>query len=122
MDTHSVNAGTTADVCRVLMDWCSAYDVGSVLIETNGLQGIEFFEFANNSMPYVQGWNSRGKKEERILAKYGAITENMVFVDNAHNRDFVEQVYEFSITPKCAHDDNVDALASTVSARKWYDI
>ena len=61
-------------------------------------------------------------REERILAKDGSITENMMFVDNAHNRDFVEQVYEFSITPKCAHDDNVDALASTISARKWYDI
>ena len=122
VDTHSVNAGTQADVCRVLMDWSTQYDVGAILIETNGLQGVEFFEFANNSMPYVQGWNSRGKKEERILAKYGAITENMIFVDNAHNRDFVEQVYEFSITPKCAHDDNVDALASTISARKWYDI
>ena len=122
VDTHSVNAGTQADVCRVLMDWSTQYDVGAILIETNGLQGIEFFEFANNSIPYVQGWISRGKKEERILAKYGAITENMMFVDNAHNRDFAEQVYEFSITPKCPHDDNVDALASTISARKWYDI
>ena len=122
VDTHSVNAGTQADVCRVLMDWSTQYDVGAILIETNGLQGIEFFEFANNSIPYVQGWLSRGKKEERILAKYGAITENMMFIENAHNRDFVEQVYEFSITPKCPHDDNVDALASTISARKWYDI
>ena len=93
-----------------------------VCIEKNGVPGIDFVAFANESMPYVQGWLSRGKKEERILAKYGAITENMVFVDNANNRDFVEQVYEFSITPKCPHDDNVDALASTISARKWYDI
>ena len=43
VDTHSVNAGTTADVCRVLMDWSKLYDVGAILIETNGLQGIEFF-------------------------------------------------------------------------------
>ena len=122
VDTLSVNNGTPADVCRVLIDWCRSYDVGMVCIEKNGVPGIDFVDFANNSMPYVQGWLSRGKKEERILAKYGAITENMLFVDNAHNRDFVEQVYEFSITPKCAHDDNVDALASTISARKWYDI
>lgn len=122
VDTHSVNNGTPADVCRVLIDWCKSYDVGMVCIEKNGVPGIDFVGFANNSMPYVQGWNSRGKKEERILAKYGAITENMMFVDNAHNRNFVEQVYEFSITPKCPHDDNVDALASTISARKWYDL
>ena len=122
VDTHSVNAEAREEVCRVLIDWCKAYDVGMVCIEKNGIPGIDFLAFANESMPYVQGWLSRGKKEERILAKYGAITENMMFVDNANNRDFVEQVYEFSITPKCAHDDNVDALASTISARKWYDI
>ena len=122
VDTHSVNNGTPYDVCRVLIDWCRLYDVGMVCIEKNGVPGIDFVAFANESMPYVQGWLSRGKKEERILAKYGAITENMMFIENAHNRDFVEQVYEFSITPKCPHDDNVDALASTISARKWYDI
>ena len=59
---------------------------------------------------------------EYIEMQVNKENENMVFVDNAHNRDFVEQVYEFSITPKCPHDDNVDALASTISARKWYDI
>lgn len=122
VDTHSVNAGTPYDVCKVLEEWCKSYDVGAVYIETNGLQGIEFYEFANNSLPYVQGWNSRGKKEERILAKYNAITDCVVFVDNDNNRAFVQQIYEFSVHPKCEHDDNVDALASTLTARKYFDL
>ena len=96
--------------------------MGALNIETNGLQGIEFYEFAANSLPYVQGWNSKGKKEERILAKYNAITENVLFVENDNNRAFVQQIYEFSVHPKCAHDDNVDALASTLTARKFFDL
>lgn len=122
VDTHSVNAGTPYDVCKVLEDWCKSYDVGAVYIETNGLQGIEFYEFANNSLPYVQGWNSKGKKEERILAKYNAITADVLFIDNDNNRAFVQQIYEFSVHPKCEHDDNVDALASTLTARKYFDL
>ena len=122
VDTHSVNAGTTYDVCKVLEEWCRSYDVGAVYIETNGLQGIEFYEFAANSLPYVQGWNSKGKKEERILAKYNAITADVLFVENDNNRAFVQQVYEFSVHPKCEHDDNVDALASTLTARKYFDL
>ncbi len=122
VDTHSVNAGTPYDVCKVLEEWCKSYDVGAVYIETNGLQGIEFYEFANNSLPYVQGWNSKGKKEERILAKYNAITADVLFVDNDNNRAFVQQIYEFSVHPKCEHDDNVDALASTLTARKFFDL
>lgn len=122
VDTHSVNAGTPYDVCKVLEEWCKSYDVGAVYIETNGLQGIEFYEFANNSLPYVQGWNSKGKKEERILAKYNAITDWTIFADNNNNRAFVQQIYEFSVHPKCEHDDNVDALASTLTARKFFDL
>ena len=122
VDTHSVNAGTPYDVCKVLEEWCRSYDVGAIYIETNGLQGIEFYEFANNSLPYVQGWNSRGKKEERILAKYNAITADVLFADNDNNRAFVQQIYEFSVHPKCEHDDNVDALASTLTARKFFDL
>lgn len=122
VDTHSVNAGTPYDVCKVLEEWCRSYDVGAVYIETNGLQGIEFYEFANNSLPYVQGWNSKGKKEERILAKYNAITADVLFVENDNNRAFVQQIYEFSVHPKCEHDDNVDALASTLTARKFFDL
>ena len=122
VDTHSVNAGTQYDVCKVLEEWCKSYDVGAIYIETNGLQGIEFYEFANNSLPYVQGWNSKGKKEERILAKYNAITADVLFVDNDNNRAFVQQIYEFSVHPKCEHDDNVDALASTLTARKFFDL
>lgn len=122
VDTHSVNAGTPYDVCKVLEEWCRSYDVGAIYIETNGLQGIEFYEFANNSLPYVQGWNSKGKKEERILTKYNAITDGVLFVENDNNRAFVQQIYEFSVHPKCEHDDNVDALASTLTARKYFDL
>lgn len=122
VDTYSVNAGTTYDVCKVLEDWCKSYDVGAIYIETNGLQGIEFYEFAANSLPYVQGWNSKGKKEERILAKYNAITADVLFAENENNRAFVQQIYEFSVHPKCEHDDNVDALASTLTARKFFDL
>ncbi len=122
VDTHSVNAGTHYDVCKVLEEWCKSYDVGAIYIETNGLQGIEFYEFANKSLPYVQGWNSKGKKEERILAKYNAITSDVLFVENDNNRAFVQQIYEFSVHPKCEHDDNVDALASTLTARKFFDL
>ena len=122
VDTHSVNDGTPYDVCKVLEEWCRSYDVGAIYIETNGLQGIEFYEFANNSLPYVQGWNSKGKKEERILAKYNSITNWTIFADNDNNRAFVQQIYEFSVHPKCEHDDNVDALASTLTARKYFDL
>lgn len=122
VDTHSVNAGTPYDVCKVLEEWCKLYDVGAIYIETNGLQGIEFYEFANNSLPYVQGWNSKGNKEERILAKYNAITDGTIFAENDNNSAFVQQIYEFSVHPKCEHDDNVDALASTLTARKYFDL
>lgn len=111
VDVRSQNDGSREDVVRQLREWCGSWDGVEVYVETNGIIGQDFYEYACNSGLPVYPWYSRGNKFDRICAAYQDIKNNMVFVDSACLREFMEQVYEFD--EKCEHDDNVDALAST---------
>lgn len=117
IDTYSVNTGTREAVARHLRDWCRAWDVKSVHIETNGLVGIDFYEFAQNSGLPVDGWYSRGNKYQRIVDNYQNLTTQMYVLDTEGNRAFLEQVYQFA--EKCEHDDNIDAINSSFNLQRW---
>ena len=117
VDTFSVNSGTREAVTRRLMDWCKAWDIRRVYIETNGLVGIDFYEFADNSGLPVEGWYSRGNKYQRIVDNYQNLTTQLVVLDTPENRAYLEQVYTFA--EKCEHDDNVDAINSSFNLQRW---
>ena len=117
IDTYSVNTGTREAVARHLRDWCRAWDVKSVHIETNGLVGIDFYEFAQNSGLPVDGWYSRGNKYQRIVDNYQNLTTQMYVLDTEGNRAYLEQVYSFA--EKCEHDDNIDAINSSFNLQRW---
>lgn len=117
VDTFSVNSGTREAVTRRLIDWCKAWDIKRVYIETNGLVGIDFYEFADNSGLPVEGWYSRGNKYQRIVDNYQNLTTQLVVLDTPENRSFLEQVYTFA--EKCEHDDNADALNSSFNLQRW---
>ena len=117
IDTFSVNTGTREAVARHLQDWCRTWDVKSVHIEVNGLVGIDFYEFAQNSGLPVDGWYSRGNKYQRIVDNYQNLTTQMYVLDTEGNRAFLEQVYQFA--EKCEHDDNIDAINSSFNLQRW---
>ena len=117
VDTFSVNSGTREAVTRRLMDWCKAWDIRRVYIETNGLVGIDFYEFADNSGLPVEGWYSRGNKYQRIVDNYQNLTTRLTVLDTPENRAFLEQVYTFA--EKCEHDDNIDAINSAYNMQRW---
>ena len=117
IDTFSVNTGTREAVARHLRDWCRTWDVKSVHIETNGLVGIDFYEFAQNSGLPVDGWYSRGNKYQRIVDNYQNLTTQMYVLDTEANRAYLEQVYQFA--EKCEHDDNIDAINSSFNLQRW---
>lgn len=117
VDTFSVNTGTREAVTRRLMEWCKAWDIRRVYIETNGLVGIDFYEFAQNSGLPVEGWYSRGNKYQRIVDNYQNLTTQLVVLDTPDNRAYLEQVYTFA--EKCEHDDNVDAMNSSFNLQRW---
>lgn len=117
VDSFSVNSGTREAVTRRLIDWCKAWDIKRVYIETNGLVGIDFYEFADNSGLPVEGWYSRGNKYQRIVDNYQNLTTQLIVLDTPENRAFLEQVYTFA--EKCEHDDNVDALNSSFNLQRW---
>lgn len=112
VDAFSVNGekgDTRESVARRLRGWCSEYGC-RLFVETNGLVGIDFYEYAQNSGMAVEGWYSRGNKFERIIANYGNILERVVFCDMQAVRDYAVQIYDFA--ERCAHDDNIDAVVS----------
>ena len=117
IDSDSRNTGGREDVARWMMDTCKAWDIRRVYIETNGLVGIDFYEFAENSGLPVEGWYSRGNKYQRIVDNYQNLTTRLVVLDTERNRAFLEQVYTFA--EKCEHDDNVDALNSSYNMQRW---
>ena len=117
IDSDSRNTGGREDVARWMMDTCKAWDVKKCFIETNGLVGIDFYEFAQNSGLPVEGWYSRGNKYQRIVDNYQNLTTQLVVLDTPENRAFLEQVYTFA--EKCEHDDNVDALNSSYNMQRW---
>ncbi len=111
-DAFSVNGSngdTRETVARRLRRWCAEYGA-RLFVETNGLVGLDFFDFAQNSGLPVEGWYSKGNKFERIVANYGNIRERVVFADTPAVRAYCEQIYDFS--EKCTHDDNIDAVVS----------
>ena len=120
VDTISENTGTPYDMAVRLRDWAARYDLRTMFVETNGIIGIDFYTFAKKSGMPVRGWFSKGNKQERIVAKYGAITSQMFFADTEANRLFANQIYDFG--EKCEHDDNVDALAASLTARAFLNI
>lgn len=117
IDTFSVNTGTRETVARRIIDWCKSWDISKVYVETNGIVGIDFYEFAQNSEIPVEGWYSRGNKYQRIVDNYQNITTRLVVLDTEENRAYLEQVYTFA--EKCDHDDNIDALNSSFNLQRW---
>lgn len=111
VDVRSTNEGGREDVVKQLREWCGEYDRVEVYVETNGIIGQDFYEYACNSGLPVYPWYSRGNKFDRICACYQDIRDDMVFVNSAYLPGYMEQVYEFD--EKCEHDDNIDAIAST---------
>ena len=111
VDVRSQNDGSREDIARLIREWCGQWDGVEVYIETNGIIGQDFYEYAYNSGLPVLPWFSRGNKFERIVACYQGIKEEMVFYRCALLAGFMEQVYEFD--EHCDHDDNIDAIAST---------
>lgn len=117
IDSDSRNTGGREDVARWMQDTCKAWDVKRVYTETNGLVGIDFYEFADNSGLPVEGWYSRGNKYQRIVDNYQNLTTRLFVWDTERNRAFLNQVYTFA--EKCEHDDNVDALNSSYNMQRW---
>ena len=89
-----------------------------IFVESNGIIGRDFFEFAQNSDLPVDMWYSRGNKFERIVANYQNITHDVVFVRNGELPEFLDQVYTFDT--RCEHDDNIDAVNSSYNLQKYY--
>lgn len=117
IDTFSINEGTREMIVRKLLTWCKNYDIENVYIETNGIIGIDFYEFAQNSELPVQAWYSRANKFDRIVANYQNLTTRLRILDTETNRDYMTQVYTFS--KKCEHDDNIDALNTSYNIQAF---
>lgn len=117
VDTFSVNTGTREAVTRRLMDWCRLWDIDKVYIETNGIVGLDYYDFASNSGLPVESWYSHGSKYQRIVDNYQNLTTQLVVYDTPENREYLEQVYDFS--EKCEHDDNIDAVNSSYNMQRW---
>lgn len=117
IDTHSVNTGTREAVARWIIETCKRWDVKRVYIETNGIVGLDFFDFASNSGISVVPWYSRGNKYQRIVDNYQNLTTRLVVLSTPENEAFLEQVYAFA--QKCEHDDNIDAINSSYNLQRW---
>lgn len=117
VDSLSTNIGTREAVCKKITEWQRDYGCESY-VETNGLVGIDFYEFCVNSNVAVISWYSRGNKFERIVANYQTITEGVDILSTEANAEYLEQCYDFS--EKCEHDDNIDALNSAVNAARLF--
>lgn len=117
IDCYSINEGSREMVVRKLIEWCRGYDVHDIYIETNGIIGVDFYEFAQNSGLPVASWVSRANKFDRIIANYQNLTTRLFVVDTPQNRDYMKQVYEFS--KRCEHDDNIDALNTSFNIQAF---
>ena len=114
VDSWSHNTGNRAEVAKQIRDWCLQYDVDTVYVETNGIIGQDFYDYAFNSGLNVAGWYSHGNKFERIIANYQNLREHIRIMDTPTNREYMQQVWDFAEKmPSDAHDDNIDALNSS---------
>lgn len=118
LDADSTNEGGKAERCRTIERMAGKYDGVRIYIESNGLVGAQFIEYARGENPHekpdrvlpVEGWCSRGDKFDRILAMYETICNRVVFVEQPLLSEYLKQVYEFA--RKCEHDDNIDNIAT----------
>lgn len=116
LETFSINQGRKEEVARWAREKLTEYDNARFFVETNGLIGIDFYEFCQNSDLPVEAWYSKENKFERIISKYEVITNDLEFVEHEGLEEFLEQVLTFSKT--CEHDDNIDAVASAITILK----
>lgn len=125
LDTDSVNEGGKAERCKTIERMLSMRDGVRVYIESNGIIGVQFIEYARGENPNekpqhplaVEGWCSRGDKFDRILAQYETIRDRVIFVEQPRLSEYLKQVYEFA--RKCEHDDNIDNIASVCRLHKF---
>lgn len=113
----SVNTGTKKEMVEVLFNWQEESNA-EIFIETNGIIGIDFFEYCDSNGLTVNSYNSKGNKFERITANYEEITQRAIFNETANSESFFSQVYDFS--DKCDNDDNIDCISTAIDILKYY--
>ena len=116
-DSLSLNVGRNEDVARWLRSKVVEWGVERIFVETNGIIGQDFYYFLQNSDLPVDGWYSRGRKFDRIVANYHNMVDGLTIVDTPENDAYLEQVWQYA--ERCEHDDNVDALSSAVTAHRY---
>ena len=117
LETWSENTGDAQDVIDVIVGWQVKYGDANVFIETNGIIGQKFYEDCTKKGLAVQSYYSHGNKFERIVANYGALTKEVVFVRRYNTEKFLAQIYDFG--KKCEHDDNIDCINSAYNVYKF---
>lgn len=125
LDADSTNDGGKAERCKTIERMLLQIDGARVYIESNGLIGTRFIEYARGENPQeqpphalpVEGWCSRGDKFDRILSAYETIRDRVVFVEQPRLAEYLKQVYEFA--RKCEHDDNIDNIATVTQLHKF---
>ena len=120
IDSFSENKLHKKLIADQIKAWQKQHDVERTFIETNGEIGKSFYNDCINSEIAVSGWYSRNNKFERIMANYETITNKVLINDNANNRNFVKQVYQFKqdAEKENIHDDNIDCLNNSIIAYK----
>ena len=116
LETWSENTGNEEDIFNVLNKWRLKYGEFFIYIETNGIIGTTFYEKAQKHLPVIS-YYSRENKFERIVANYGELTKNVIFVRRYNTQFFLNQVYDFG--EKCDHDDNIDCVNSAFNVYKY---
>lgn len=128
IDADSTNEGGKAERVHAIERMMLRLDGVRVYIESNGIIGTNFIEYARGENPNekpprvlpVEGWCSRGDKFDRILAAYETIRDRVVFVEQPRLPEYLKQCYEFA--RKCPHDDNIDNVASVTRLHKFIGI
>ena len=120
IDSFSENKTHRKLIADQIKAWQKQYDVERTFIETNGEIGKGFYNDCINSEIPVSAWYSRNNKFERIMANYETITNKVFFQDNANNRNFVKQIYQFKQGAEKENipDDNIDCLNNCVITYK----
>lgn len=116
--THSTNVGSKEEIIEIINKWRLTYDVKFIYIETNGIIGQTFYEDCQKEKIPITPYCSRLNKFERIIANYGKITNEVVFVDRPGLQGYLSQIYDFG--EKCEHDDNIDAVNSLVTCYNYF--
>lgn len=115
-DTYSPNVGGWDDIVYKLREWASRYTDLKIYVEMNGFVGGEFYRYAQKAIP-LKYYISTRNKYERIVSNYSNLTGRVLYADTEANRNYMEQVYQFSKT--CEHDDNADALDASFRLHRY---